>query len=275
MRFTKVHGLGNDFVLFDAREAGDTDFCAMAPAVCARRTGVGADGLLLVCVSNVADIRMRIINADGSEAEMCGNGIRAFAKYVYEAGIVRAEAFPVETPAGVMHPRLTVEDGVVTAVTVDMGRPLLQSGEVPTTGTGMCIGRTMEMDGVSLRYSSARIGVPHTIVFVDDPTDPKWMDMGGKIERAAQFPQRTNVNFVHIIDRTHIQMRTFERGCGPTLACGTGASSAVVLCAAEGLTERSADVQVALGTIHIDWAEDGHVYMTGPAACAFSGDWEG
>lgn len=274
MQFTKVHGLGNDFILFDHTHGEEVDYVAIAKRLCNRNTGIGADGILAVLPSDSADIRMRIINNDGSEAEMCGNGIRAFAKYVYEAGIVRAEQFGIETLAGIMRPALTVENGVVTGVTVDMGEPYLECPDIPVVGQGRCIDREMTVMGQTIRYTTVLVGVPHTVVFVDDPTKKELMELGNAIEHADVFPRRTNVNFVHVLDDRHIEMRTWERGCGPTLACGTGACSAAVACALNGKTGRSVDVSIALGTLHIDWAEDGHVYMTGPAETVFSGQVE-
>lgn len=271
MRFTKVHGLGNDFILLDGRKE-TLDYNALAVRLCHRQTGIGADGLLILLESKQADLRMRIINADGSEAEMCGNGIRCFAKYAFERGVVNKTEFAVETLAGVMRPKLTVSNGVVTGVTVDMGEPFLQCEEIPAAGTGTCIDREIVINGETLRYTSVLTGVPHTTIFVDDPTDKKWMNMGWDIEHASVFPKRTNVDFAHVLDDHTVILRTFERGCGPTLACGTGACGTAVACALNGKTGRSVDVKIALGTLHIDWAEDNHVYMTGPAEIVFEGE---
>ena len=271
MRFTKVHGLGNDFILLDGRKE-TLDYNALAVRLCHRQTGIGADGLLILLESKKADLRMRIINADGSEAEMCGNGIRCFAKYAFERGAVSRTEFSVETLAGVMRPKLTVKDGVVTGVTVDMGEPFLKCEEIPVLGTGTCIDRELAAGGESLRYTSVLVGVPHTVIYVDDPTDKKWMNMGWEIEHASVFPKRTNVDFAHIVDDHTVILRTFERGCGPTLACGTGACGTAVASALNKKTGRSVDVKIALGTLHIDWAEDNHVYMTGPAEIVFEGE---
>lgn len=271
MQFTKMHGLGNDFIVVDGRTQ-PLDYNALAPAWCQRQTGVGADGILAVLPSNVADIRMRIVNSDGSEAEMCGNGIRCFAKYVYERGILSKTAFTVETLGGIMRPMLTVEDGVVTGVRVDMGEPFLQADDVPVLGGGRCIDRELTVLGQSLHYTSVRVGVPHTIVFVDDLASTDIASLGNAIEHAPVFPKRTNVNFVHLLDTHTVEMRTWERGCGRTLACGTGACSTAVACVLNGKTGRSVDVRIELGTLHIEWADDNHVYMTGPAAAVFTGE---
>ncbi len=272
MRFHKVHGLGNDFILFDHTQGETLDYNAVAKSLCHRQTGIGADGILAVLPSDQADIRMRIINSDGSEAEMCGNGIRAFSKYVYEAGLVKKPAFSIETLAGIMRPSLTIADGKVAGVTVDMGEPFLQCSEIPVEGEGRCIDRALTVLGQTVRYTSVLVGVPHTVVFVPDPTAKGLMELGDAIEHAAVFPKRTNVNFVHIIDNKNVEMRTWERGCGPTLACGTGACSAIVACVLNGKTQRSANVHLALGTLHIQWAEDDHVYMTGPAEIVYTGE---
>ena len=274
MHFTKVHGLGNDFILLDGRTR-QLDYSKIAPALCHRQTGVGADGLLIVLESDKADVRMRIINSDGSEPEMCGNGIRCFAKYVYERGIVKKTGFAVETLAGIMKPKLVLKDGAVSGVTVDMGEPFLECKQIPVRGEGTCIDRELTVNGQALRYTSVLVGVPHTTVFVDDPTDPQWMGMGWDVEHAGVFPNRTNVDFVRVIDDRTIELRTFERGCGPTLACGTGACGAAVACVLNKKTGRSVDVQIELGTLHIDWAEDNHVYMTGPAEIVFEGEIKG
>jgi len=248
------------------------DYNALAPRLCARQTGIGADGLLILLGSEKADVRMRIVNSDGSEAEMCGNGIRCFAKYVYERGVLRKETFSVETLAGVMRPKLTVENGAVTGVTVDMGEPFLHCEQIPVCGEGLCVDRLLTVDGEEFRFTSVLLGVPHTVIFVDDPTDRKWMAMGWDIEHASVFPRRTNVNFVRVLDDHTVELRTFERGCGPTLACGTGACGTAVACALNGKTGRSVDVRIALGTLHIDWAADNRVYMTGPAEIVFDGE---
>lgn len=272
MHFTKVHGLGNDFILFNHTHGETLNYHTAAPRLCNRNTGIGADGILVALPSAAADIRMRIINSDGSEAEMCGNGIRAFAKFVFEAGLVNKTQFTIETLAGVMRPALAVHNGVVTGVTIDMGEPILECDKIPVAGKGRCVDRQLKVLGKTVRYTTVCVGVPHTVVFVDDPTAEGLMQLGRAIEHADVFPRRTNVNFVHVLDEHNLEMRTWERGCGPTLACGTGACSAVVACVLNDKTARGANVHIALGTLHIDWAEDNHVYMTGPAEIVFSGE---
>lgn len=273
MRFAKVHGLGNDFLLIDAMQAPARDYTAIAPVLCHRQTGVGADGLLIALPSSVCDIRMRIVNGDGSEAEMCGNGIRAFSKYVYEYGLVKKKAFTVETLAGEMRPELLLDEaGLVTGVRVDMGNPLFGCAEVPAIGEGECLNRRLVALDKEFTFSSVRMGVPHTAVMVDAPKTFDLRTYGPAIEKHRIFPQRTNVNFFRVMDRDNIEMRTWERGAGATLACGTGSCGTAILCCKNGLTGRSVDVHLELGVLHIDWAEDGTVYMTGPAEIVFEAD---
>lgn len=271
MNFTKVHGLGNDFVLLDGRAQPSANWNDVTKRICDRHTGVGGDGTLIILPSDVADIRMRIINADGSDAEMCGNGIRAFAKYVFENGIVVGTEFTIETGAGIMKPRILIEGGKIVGVRVDMGTPLLDCADIPVTGEGRCIGRVMRLLGQRLPFTALRVGVPHAVVFVDSLTSTDVAMMGPLIEKASVFPQRTNVDFVAVTDRSHIEMRTWERGCGCTLACGTGACAAAVACALNDKTDRHVFVKIALGTLEIEWADDDHVYMTGPAETVFTG----
>lgn len=271
MKFTKVHGLGNDFILFDGRNEPERDWNALTKQVCDRHTGIGADGTLIVLESETCDIRMRIINADGSEAEMCGNGIRAFSKYVFENGIVLGTSFTVETGAGVMRPKIILSKGVITGVRVDMGEPLLECKDVPVAGVGRCVDWTFDVANQVRRVTAVRVGVPHAVLFTERLDPLEVTTLGPLVENASLFPQRTNVNFVQVLDRTHITMRTWERGCGPTLACGTGACSSVVACVLNGRTERKVTVSLQLGNLEIEWTDDNHVYMTGPAATVFTG----
>lgn len=271
LSFIKMHGLGNDFIVFDGRGLGDQPYASMAVSLCNRYTGIGADGLLIALNSHMADIQMRIINSDGSEAEMCGNGIRCFAKYVYETGIVQKQSMTVETLGGIMAPTLSVENGMVSTVCVDMGTPRLNSSDIPVLGSGRCVNRELNVLGKRIRFTSLLLGVPHTIVFVDSLDQLDIAAFGSAIEHADVFPKRTNVNFVHVLDDHTVEMRTWERGCGRTLACGTGASSTAVACVLNGKTGRSVEIKLQLGSLHIHWADNDHVYMTGPAAEAFRG----
>ena len=270
--FTKMHGLGNDFVLIDGRTLGDLDWAEMARQVCRRHTGVGADGILLLLDSDKADVRMRIINSDGSEAEMCGNGIRCLCRYAYEHGVVQKTAIRVETLAGIMQPSVNLIGGEFLSVTVDMGVPFIDPQDVPVSTNEVCINQPLHVLGETFRVTSVLTGVPHTTVFVEDLDSVDIATFGCAIEHAPIFPRRTNVDFVTVRDAHNIEMRTWERGCGRTLACGTGACGAVVACVLNDRTSRSVDVHIQLGVLHVDWKEDNHVYMTGPAAVSFTGE---
>jgi len=277
LKFTKMHGLGNDFIVVEEFPPyPETALFDMTRDLCDRRTGVGADGVLVVLHSNKCAARMRIINADGSEAEMCGNGIRCFAKYVYERGLVKSRRFPVETLAGQIIPELELDEaGKVKNVRVNMGSPLFDRKDIPMVGEGEAIGLELEVLGKTYPVSVLRVGVPHAIVLVDDPLTVDLATLGPAMENHPLFPARTNVDFVHVQDRNNIVMRTWERGAGATLACGTGACCAAVACMRLGLVEREANVHIQLGSLLIQWQEDGSVYMSGPAEEVFTGDHPG
>lgn len=264
MEFTKMHGLGNDFIVVEDDGSG-RDWNAAAARLCVRRLSVGADGILVVMPSQAADIRMRIINADGSEAEMCGNGIRCFAKYVFERGIVNKTDMAVETLAGIMRPRLTVQNGQVTGVSVDMGMPSFEREKIPMTGTGSAFDVNLDAAGQTLTVSALLMGVPHAVVLRDSINAAEAAVLGPAIERHSVFPRKTNVNFVTIIDRDNIRVLTWERGAGLTLACGTGSCASVVALCKKGLIAPKTTVHLEAGCLVIEWREDGRVIMTGPA----------
>lgn len=272
MKFTKVHGLGNDFVLIEDTQNAIGDYAVLARKLCRRQTGVGADGLLIVQDSETCDLRMRIFNADGSEAEMCGNGIRCFAKYAYERGLTDKTDMSVETLAGVMRPALSVNGGKVISVTVNMGKPGLERSMIPAKGEGRLISEKITAAGQEVTITSVLMGVPHTIVYVKDALDCGLTVLGPAIEKHELFPRGANVDFAQLIDEKTIRMRTWERGCGPTLACGTGACACAVCSCLNGFTGREADIELELGALHIRWAEDGNVYMTGPAELVFDAE---
>lgn len=273
MKFFKVHGLGNDFILIDARRLEKHDWCEFSKLYCERRVGVGADGVLLVLDSDIADTRMRIFNADGSEAEMCGNGIRCFSRYVYEQGIVKSTSFCVETLSGIVKPQVFLDaDGSFTGVKVDMGEPIFECRDIPVTGEGLCMDRPIIIDDREYRFSSVLVGVPHTYIFVDRLEDVDIAKVGALIECAEEFPKHTNVNFVRVIDDSNIEMRTFERGCGCTLACGTGASGAVAACHLNGKTGKNITVSLEKGQLNIEWADNNHIYMSGSATTVYEGE---
>lgn len=271
MKLTKMHGLGNDFIVFFDEGATTLDVTTMARRLCDRHTGIGADGLVIVMPSEVADVRMRIINSDGSEAEMCGNGIRCFAKYAYDRKIIEKETFTVETLAGIMEPTIIAEQGVAQLVKVKMGQPIFKASHIPmNVEFEKVLSHTIDVEGVSYEVSSVLLGVPHTEVFVDDVTTVPLTVLGPKIEKHPLFPKGTNVNFVQVVNDTTIKVRTWERGAGDTLACGTGSCASAVMAHEKGFTGRSVDVELYLGTLRIDYEADGTVYMTGPATEVFS-----
>lgn len=272
MRFVKAHGLGNDFVIFDDRGEALSGLNALSARVCDRRTGIGGDGMMLVRSSKVADVRMLIFNSDGSEAEMCGNGIRCFSKFVFDKGIVPLKRFYVETLAGVMDVALEAENGRAGAITVGMGRPEFACEKIPVSGTGTCELQTLTVLGRSFTFSAVLLGVPHVVVFVDDLEATDLQTYGPAIEKHPLFPKGANVNFTQVLGKDRIAVRTWERGCGATLACGTGASSAAVCSALAGYTGREVTVELALGMLNISWNTDGAVFMRGPAELVFEGE---
>lgn len=276
MDFVKMHGLGNDFVFIEDKTGQDKDYTVLARAMCNRHTGIGADGLIVIVDSRVADVRMRIINSDGSEAEMCGNGIRCFAKYVYDSGIIEKKQFTVETPAGIMEPEITVgADNKAELITINMGRPSFNRSEIPMEGTnGRVLNEDLGVDGENWKITSLLMGVPHTVTYVDDVDSVDIEKIGPLFEKHEAFPKHTNINFAQQMDDRTVKVRTWERGAGATLACGTGSCSVAVASFLNGRTGREVDIQLPLGTLHIEYREeDGNVYMTGPAAVSFTGTW--
>ena len=276
MDFVKMHGLGNDFVFIEDKTGQDKDYTVLARAMCNRHTGIGADGLIVIVDSRVADVRIRIINSDGSEAEMCGNGIRCFAKYVYDSGIIEKKQFTVETPAGIMEPEITVgADNKAELITINMGRPSFNRSEIPMEGTdGRVLNEDLGVDGENWKITSLLMGVPHTVTYVDDVDSVDIEKIGPLFEKHEAFPKHTNINFAQQMDDRTVKVRTWERGAGATLACGTGSCSVAVASFLNGRTGREVDIQLPLGTLHIEYREeDGNVYMTGPAAVSFTGTW--
>ncbi|WP_027363642.1 diaminopimelate epimerase [Desulfotruncus alcoholivorax] len=281
MKFTKVQGLGNDFVLVNMEEVSleeekklTGNLAEMAIKICDRHFGVGADGLVLLRPSQKADIAMQIINSDGSEAEMCGNAIRCIAKYAYERGLSGKTTMKVETAAGIMVPELIIEGSEVTAVRVDMGVPRLEREQIPMTGpAGQVINESLEAGGKVYHITAVSMGNPHCIIFVPDVHAVPLESLGPVIETHNVFPRKTNVEFVQVINDHEVRMRVWERGAGQTLACGTGACATAVAAALNGLTGRKVRVQLYAGPLDIEWAGDGRVYMTGPAQEVFTGNY--
>ncbi|SHE35373.1 diaminopimelate epimerase [Desulforamulus putei] len=276
MFFTKVHGLGNDFILVNAGTGqGLPDDCStLAKEMCDRRFGIGADGLVLLLDSGVADVRMKIINSDGSEAEMCGNAIRCVAKYLYEHDIVRKDEIKVETLAGIIVPQIIQNNGVVEAVRVDMGAPRLERAQIPMVGpAGQVIHEPLEVDGQTFYITAVSMGNPHCVIFVPDVSAIPLADIGPRIETHPAFPRKTNVEFVQVISPREVRMLVWERGAGPTMACGTGACAVAVAGVLNNLTERNVTVHLPGGPLAIEWSDNGSVYMTGPAKEVFTGEY--
>jgi len=275
MRFTKMHGAGNDYIYVNCFDQPPPEnLPELARRLSDRHFGVGGDGLILICPSQGADARMQMFNADGSEAEMCGNGIRCVAKYVYDHAICRKHALRIETGAGVLALDLEVADGRVRRVRVDMGQPILEAAKIPTTLPGSpVVNVPLLVAGEELRVTCVSMGNPHCITFVDRLSDHWVLQLGPKVELDPHFPKRVNAEFVEVISPGEVRMRVWERGSGETLACGTGASAVCVAGVLNGRTERKILAHLPGGDLELHWAEDNHVYMTGPAVEVFSGEW--
>lgn len=272
-----MHGLGNDFIVVNGftEHLDDAALDKLAIGTCDRNFGIGGDGLILVVPSKIADFYMRMLNPDGSEAEMCGNGIRCAAKFVYERGITTANPVRVETLAGLKTIELAVVDGKVTAARVDMGAPRLDRREIPAAvpGTGPVISEPLALDDRTLRITCVSMGNPHCITFVDDVESYPIRTVGPQVERHTAFPERTNVEFIEVVSPGEIRMRVWERGANETLACGTGACASAVASILNNKTERALTVHLNGGDLAIEWPEDdGPVIMTGPAVEVFTGE---
>ncbi|HEX6492207.1 MAG TPA: diaminopimelate epimerase [Candidatus Dormibacteraeota bacterium] len=271
MHFTKMHGLGNDFLVVDDREAHPVDWASLAPVVCARHTGVGADGILLIQRSGHADLRLRVVNADGSEPDMCGNGVRCAALLAAQTGIA-GEVVRWETPAGLV----TTELVDVGSVRVDMGPPRFAPAEVPFDAPGeRALDVALKVDGETLRVSAVGMGNPHCVVLVDDVDAFPVARVGTAIQRHPRFPAGANVEFVQLVTRSRVRQRTLERGVGETDACGTGACATAVALGALGLADHPVEVELRGGTLTIAWEPGSPVLMTGPAVTVFSGELDG
>jgi diaminopimelate epimerase len=286
MRFTKMHGIGNDYIYVDCvRSAPPADPAVLSRTISDRHFGVGADGLILICTSERADARMRMFNADGSEAEMCGNGLRCVAKYVHDHGIARKPRLAIETGRGVLTVELEVKHDKVSRVKVNMGEPILQASDIPTKLPGNPpVNAFLRMPSETFTVTCVSMGNPHCVIF-DDISSENWLDPSGldvvqahgpTIEVNSQFPRRVNVHFVKVHSPSEVTMRTWERGSGITLACGTGACAVCVAGVLTGRTGRKVLAHLPGGDLELEWSEaDNHVYMTGPATEVFTGDWPG
>ncbi|HLC29207.1 MAG TPA: diaminopimelate epimerase [Dehalococcoidia bacterium] len=288
MKFIKMHGTGNDFVMIDGRALPERDWAALALHMCDRHFGVGADGLILVLPSQVADLRMRMWNPDGSEAEMCGNGIRCFTKLALEQGMARMSGDQVraETGAGILGLRPVWQDGAVVAVQVNMGPPVFEPALVPVAlppsmqaqpdarGVSWVRDYPLEVGDRAFSVACLSMGNPHAVHFFGDPLDTFPLQaLGPLVERHLFFPNRVNFHLARVQDRTHIQMRSWERGAGLTLACGTGACAVAVAAFQLGLTEPEVEVRLPGGALTVRWPGSGDVLMTGPAQTVFAGEW--
>jgi len=278
INFVKMHGSGNDFILIDCinKSLGDSLFLSyLAKKLCGRNFGIGADGLILILPSSKADLRMRIFNSDGSEAQMCGNGIRCFAKYAYENKLVSKIKFTVETLAGIITPELIFKNKEISGIKVDMGIPKLRRREIPMVGedTPTVVDEVLKINTEqTFKVTCVSMGNPHCIIFVDDVQSIPVNEIGPKIENHPFFPEKTNVEFIHILNRKEINFRVWERGVGETLACGTGACASLVASVLNKKTDRKATIHLPGGDLDIQWANDKHIYMTGPAELVFKGE---
>lgn len=278
MRFTKMHGLGNDYVYVDCVNGPPVkDPASVAIKVSDRHFGIGGDGLILICPSEVADARMRMFNADGSESEMCGNGLRCVAKYVFDHGIAKKPTLKLETGRGVLTVDLEVKDGKAERVRVNMGTPILKSADIPTTLPGdPPVNASFTANGQSYTGTCVSMGNPHVTIYVDDVKAVPLESVGPGIEHASVFPRRINAHFVQVHSSSEVTMRTWERGSGITLACGTGACAVCVAGVLTGKTGRKLLAHLPGGDLELEWSEaDGCVYMTGPATEVFTGEWAG
>jgi diaminopimelate epimerase len=273
--FTKMHGCGNDYVVVDGFADEVDDPVALARVVCDRRFGVGADGLLLALPSTAADLRMRMFNVDGSEAEMCGNGLRCLVKLAVERGrVAPGPRLRVETGAGVLDVEVERDGPVVDEVTIDLGAPRLDRASIPMRGSGgRVVDEPLDVDGEGLRVTALSLGNPHVVAFVADVDAAPLERLGPRVEHHEAFPRRTNLELVEVLSRDEVRQRTWERGCGETLACGTGACAVAVAGALTGRTDRALLVHLRGGDLRVEWRDDDHVLLSGPAVEVFRGVW--
>lgn len=276
LKFTKMHGLGNDYIYINGFEEQIENPGELSKKISDRHFGIGSDGLVLILPSDTCDFRMRMFNNDGSEAEMCGNASRCIAKYVYDFGLTTKKEITLETLAGVKTLKMEVVKGKVERVTVNMGQPILNAKEIPAiSDKEIVIDEPIEVDGQEYRVTCVSMGNPHAITFVKDVENFDVHGVGIKIENHEMFPKRINTEFAEIIDRNTIKMRVWERGSGETLACGTGASATLVAAVLNDLSQRKAKLILLGGDLEIEWNEkDNNVYMTGPATTVFQGEIE-
>lgn len=274
MKFTKMQGLGNDYVYVNCFKETIENPPEMAKKVSNRNFGIGSDGLIMINPSDVADFEMEMYNADGSRSEMCGNGIRCVGKYVYDYGLAEKEHISVETLAGIKYLDLTVEDGKVKLVKVDMGSPELVPENIPIVADGnRVIDEPINVNGTEYRMTGVSMGNPHAVVYVEDVKGLDIETIGPAFENHERFPNRVNTEFVKVLDRNTVEMRVWERGSGETMACGTGACAVAVACILNGFTEDKVTVKLLGGDLQIEWDKEADkIYMTGPAEVSFDGE---
>ena len=270
MQFTKMHGIGNDFIVIDAFHNTIENPSALAKKLCSRHFGVGADGLILMCRSDRADATMRIFNSDGSEPEMCGNGIRCAAKFLYDTGLVQKTDMTIDTLAGIKPIALQVQGGKCVSVTVDMGAPEFDPAQIPVSADSNRI--TVELGGRDVEFFCVSMGNPHAVTFDLFPDDGDFRAFGRLMECHPLFPAKANIEFCRVEDRENITVKVWERGDGPTLACGTGSCAVLAAAASLGLAEREASIHLPGGTLRDAWLDDNRIRMTGPAETVFTGE---
>ncbi|THB72762.1 MAG: diaminopimelate epimerase [Desulfobacteraceae bacterium] len=277
LEFVKMHGIGNDFIMLDDRNRliqSHISYSTLAEKLCDRRFGIGGDGLILAVPSQDHDIGFRIFNSDGTEPEMCGNGMRCFAKYLFERQIITTPTMRVETLAGTIIPEVILDSGQqVTSVRVDMGEPVLEAGKVPfVSDMDIALMDKLYLEDQVLSVTAVSMGNPHAVIFVDQVDQVDIAAVGRQVEVHSRFPEKTNVEFVQVISDSELDMRVWERGAGITLACGTGACATLVAAHLNKLTSHKALIHLAGGDLEIEWnRENNHLYKTGPAEESFSG----
>lgn len=276
IKFTKMHGLGNDYVYMDCTKSGVPDnVSTLAQFVSDRHFGVGSDGLILICASDICDFKMKMYNMDGSEAQMCGNGIRCVGKFVYDKGLTNKTEITVETLAGIKVLNLNVKNNKVETVKVDMGEPILEAKKIPVISEEKEQVKNLLITALEkeFKFTCVSMGNPHAITIVEDVDSFDVEKYGSVLEIDKHFPEKANIEFIQIIDRNIIKMRVWERGSGETMACGTGACAVAVACNLNELVEDEVTVKLLGGDLNIKWnKEDNHIYMTGPATTVFEGE---
>ena len=280
MKFTKMEGIGNDYVYVDCTQKEIENPNEISKKISNRHFGIGSDGLILICKSDIADFKMRMFNSDGSEAEMCGNGIRCVGKFIYDNNLSSKTNLKIETLAGIKNLTLNLKENKVDTVTVDMGKPILDAKDIPVKGekiynfdgTDFCKVK-VQVEDKEFEPTCVSMGNPHAVSFIKDVENFDLEKYGSRIEKDEHFPKKVNAEFIEIIDKQNIKMRVWERGAGETLACGTGACASVVACYLNGYSNGKITVHLKGGNLEIEWnKEDGHVYMTGPAREVFTGE---